>query len=311
MAHVGYLSQEQQVQLFTGGLPEPIRTAVELQAPNDMQRAMLLARAYERRSASLPTTAATKPHRIPTKPLPSTTAHQSTPASSGPAANPSRPFKGLTPTEMAERRKLGLCYNCDEPYVRGHKCPRLFYLEVSDYEEVDLLLPADEREPENKPPMTSLHAITDIPHEETMKLHVAIGNHNLTTLVDSGLTHNFVNNQVAQHIGLQSQATRGANVVVANGDRLNYSGLASDVALCIGQECFSINCYTIYLDFYDMVLGISFLRTLGPILWDFEDLCMAFWWHGRRILWKGLGSKRWDVPSTRRIHSICKSDQPL
>jgi len=34
---------------------------------------------------------------------------------------------------MVERRRQGLCYNCDEPYVRGHQCQRLFFLEVSDY----------------------------------------------------------------------------------------------------------------------------------------------------------------------------------
>lgn len=34
---------------------------------------------------------------------------------------------------MVERRKQGLYYNCDEPYVQGHKCARLFYLEASDY----------------------------------------------------------------------------------------------------------------------------------------------------------------------------------
>jgi hypothetical protein len=34
---------------------------------------------------------------------------------------------------MAEHQKQGLCYNCDEQYVRSHKCARLFYLEASDY----------------------------------------------------------------------------------------------------------------------------------------------------------------------------------
>ena len=42
-------------------------------------------------------------------------------------------FRCLTPAEMMERRRQGLCYNCDEPYVRGHQCQRLFFLEVSDY----------------------------------------------------------------------------------------------------------------------------------------------------------------------------------
>lgn len=53
MAHAGYLSPAQQVQLFTEGLPEPLRTDVELQAPADLQHAMSLARAFERHSSAL------------------------------------------------------------------------------------------------------------------------------------------------------------------------------------------------------------------------------------------------------------------
>lgn len=50
-----------------------------------------------------------------------------------------RTFKRLSPEEMAERRMMGLCYNCDEPSVCGHKCACLFYLEAQDYtvEEAD------------------------------------------------------------------------------------------------------------------------------------------------------------------------------
>jgi hypothetical protein len=51
----------------------------------------------------------------------------------------------------------------------------------------------------------------------------------------------------------------------------------------ITDEVFNIDCYSIPIDTYDMVLGVTFLRTLGLILWDFDDLCMAFWHEGRRI----------------------------
>ena len=49
------------------------------------------------------------------------------------AATAVRPFHRLTPAEQLERRRQGLCFNCDEPYVSGHVCPRLFYLEAADY----------------------------------------------------------------------------------------------------------------------------------------------------------------------------------
>uniref|UniRef100_A0A452YZD1 Uncharacterized protein n=1 Tax=Aegilops tauschii subsp. strangulata TaxID=200361 RepID=A0A452YZD1_AEGTS len=44
-----------------------------------------------------------------------------------------RPFRRLTSAELLERRRQGLCFNCDEPYTPDHACPRLFYLEVADY----------------------------------------------------------------------------------------------------------------------------------------------------------------------------------
>lgn len=40
MAHAGHLTTEQQVKLFTGGLPDIIRVDVGLQFPQDLQRAM-------------------------------------------------------------------------------------------------------------------------------------------------------------------------------------------------------------------------------------------------------------------------------
>jgi len=59
-----------------------------------------------------------------------------------------------------------------------------------------------------------------------------------------------------------------------------------------------------------MVLGVNFLRTLGPILWDFDDLCMDFWHSGKRVLWKGIGSTRWDIPSTSTLHALSKDNRP-
>jgi hypothetical protein len=52
------------------------------------------------------------------------------------------------------------------------------------------------------------------------------------------------------------------------------------------------------------VLGVTFLRTLGPVLWDFDDMRMAFWRHGRRVLWKGIGSPRWDIAPTGKLYTM-------
>jgi hypothetical protein len=36
----------------------------------------------------------------------------------------------VSPTEMAERRKQGLCYYCDEKYSPGHKCREKNFFQI-------------------------------------------------------------------------------------------------------------------------------------------------------------------------------------
>jgi hypothetical protein len=173
---------------------------------------------------------------------------------------------------MAARRKQGLCYNCDEAYVRGHKCARLFYLEAEDYivqdPDDDGVTPAGapavgEEPPAFDPdaPLISLSAITGIRTEDTMQIRVRMGDQEFTALIDSGSTHNFISLPTARRAGLRFHDSGGAHVTVANGDRVPCRGFARDVAIRIGDEFFTIDCYSIGLDYYDMILGTTWLCT--------------------------------------------------
>ena len=141
-----------------------------------------------------------RPARRPLVALPAPSAtsgsSSSTPAPSTCAA---RSFKRLTPEEMVERRKLGLCYNCDEQFIHEHKCVCLFYLEVPDYiiEEPDDDPPAEQPSFDLEKSMISLSTVTGIRARDTMQLHVRIGAHEFTALLDSGSTHNFINPDAA------------------------------------------------------------------------------------------------------------------
>ncbi|XP_039820334.1 uncharacterized protein LOC120682466 [Panicum virgatum] len=325
LAPAGYLSPLQQVQLFTGGLPDQIRIDVELQAPMDLQRAMSLARAYERRSLTLhsptPGRSSIFPPRTPVTSSPQLPATTTTPTPTLTPASPapSRPFRRPTPTEMADCRRQGLCYNCDDPYVRGHKCPRLFYLEVTDFDEDSAVTDFDEDSAEiqsdtpqeEQPPLISLHAIAGLTTNDTMCVHVKIGEHNLIALLDSGSTSNFINQAVADDIGLHFHNSAGASVIVANGDRVQCQGLARDVATRIGVDFFALEWYAIPLDCFDMVLGIAFLKTLGPILWDFDELCMSFWHRGHKVFWRGIDSPQRALLPADRVPFPRVQRQPL
>ena len=127
------MTTQQRADLFVSGLPDHIRVDVELRGPQDLQTAMYYARAFERRAVAIqqasPSRAAGPPPG-PDVPMQGRPAQVSTAPL---AATAARPFRRLTSDDQLERRRQGLCFNCDEPYTPGHACPRLFYLEVADY----------------------------------------------------------------------------------------------------------------------------------------------------------------------------------
>ena len=116
--------------------------------------------------------------------------------------------------------------------------------------------------------MVSLHAIAGIHTEDTMLVPVYIHGHRLTALLDSGSTHNFVHVDLMRRMGLATSTTR-THVTVANGDRVPCGMVARNIALHIGKEEFTSSCLGIDLGGFDVILGVDYLQTLGPILWDF------------------------------------------
>lgn len=188
-------------------------------------------------------------------------------------------FKKLSAAEMEERRAKGLCFNCDEKFVRGHRCKRLFYIEV-----------ADEEEEEEENLQISLLAITSVRTNDTMQLVVRVGERELLALLDSGSTDNFISKELAAHVGAPFSTGRRLRVTVANGDHVTCGGLLRHTAIAIGQESFVVDLYAIPLGGFDVVLGTRWLKTLGPILWDFERLYMSFWRTDHRVEWYGLSA---------------------
>jgi hypothetical protein len=137
--------------------------------------------------------------------------------------------------------------------------------------------------------VVSLHALAGIRREETMLLPVMINGVRLIALLDSGSMHNFLSVATMRRLGLQPSGAEQLSVTVANSDRLASQGIARQVPILIGDEHFSVNCIGIDLGCFDFILGVDFLRTLGPILWDFDARTLIFWRLGRRIRWEGIG----------------------
>jgi hypothetical protein len=237
-----------------------------------MDDAVIFARAYEQRLASHD--AGTQPSARGVGLVGIRTAPQTgvSPATTLAAfAKPSSAVKRLTVVEIVERHKDGRCFHYDEPFTNGHQmvCKQLFTIELIHDDEP--LAAGDELDP-----TISIHALAGIEprSSRTMKVKVIINAVALTTLLDSGSTHNFVDTDVATRVGLQLTLRGDLRVAVANGDRISSPGSCCNISISIGDGV------------HDMVLGVQWLESLGPILWDFGRRTMAFVRNGHRVLWQ-------------------------
>ncbi|XP_066311353.1 uncharacterized protein [Miscanthus floridulus] len=137
----------------------------------------------------------------------------------------------------------------------------------------------------------SLHALTGLGHVISMMLLVMIVGVPLKALVDTSSTHTFIHTEVAACLGLSISSRDGLSMLVMNGDRVCSPGVCLAREVLIYEEPFSIDCVALDLGGFDLVLSVQWLCSLGPIVWDFDALSMAFWYQGRAHIWTGLGSK--------------------
>jgi len=136
----------------------------------------------------------------------------------------------------------------------------------------------------------SLAAITGINTEDTLRLSIRVAVVQLQALVDTGSTHTFIHEEVARRLGLLIEHRPGISVKVANGDRVTSPGVCKGTKIGIGKDTFTIDCFALPLDGFDIVLGVKWLKSLGPISFDFRALWMAFWRDGLPVCLYGIGS---------------------
>lgn len=133
----------------------------------------------------------------------------------------------------------------------------------------------------------SFHAYTGEITPETMKLQGMLNRNLIQILVDSGSTNNFLDTALAKKLDIQPQCFKALDVIVANGARLHSLGRCNNLKWQSQGHQLETDFHLLPLKEYDMVLGIQWLRTFGPILWDFEKLLMSFKINGIEVQLKG------------------------
>ena len=129
------------------------------------------------------------------------------------------PIKRISLAQMEERKKKGLCYNCDEKWALGHKCKNamLFLLDyvefvpevnsevhITELEEgsgvsiSDHTLHSQENNIEDAE--ITLYALSGTPTSGTMRVVGKIRHKSLVILINSSSTHNFIDTSLLSQL---------------------------------------------------------------------------------------------------------------
>jgi len=90
--------------------------------PTSLSAAVGLARLYEAKQYAQHRNTLPEPRKPNLPPIPSAALTRT--------RNPQ--IKRLSLEELKDRSERGLCFNCDEKFVPGHRCAKLFWLELQD-----------------------------------------------------------------------------------------------------------------------------------------------------------------------------------
>ncbi|XP_022030328.1 uncharacterized protein LOC110931233 [Helianthus annuus] len=282
---VSNINESQAVCLFIHGLAHSISGPVRMFKPETLKKAYSLARiknstnikakGYPHSTTKVvsPLNGPVSASKIPLLPSPNINSVGSTSTSKG--VN-----KTVRSKEIDAKRARGECFWCPEKFTPTHVCKnkQFFTIEVhGEEEEIEeesesIVLPKQV----TTDPLISLHAILGIPSFSTMRVIGTIGTRQLQILIDSGSTHNFINQDLAARLRCPTKTVNSMQITVADGNKLNCMQLCENFQWVMQGSWFKAGMFLIPLSNYDMVLGVQWLRELNDISWNFKELTMKF-----------------------------------
>ncbi|TXG48196.1 hypothetical protein EZV62_027490 [Acer yangbiense] len=122
----------------------------------------------------------------------------------------------------------------------------------------------------------SLHSLMGLTFSSTMKLTGQLGSRNVVVLVDSGASHSFISTKVVDELGLLCEETDRYGLQVGNGMCFKQAGVCKAVVLYLQGHMVVDDFFPFELGSVDVVLGITWLRTLGVVQADWSAFTMRF-----------------------------------
>jgi len=111
---------------------------------------------------------------------------------------------------------------------------------------------------------------------------------------------NFNHRHIAEEVNCYICTINNFQIMIANGGSMKCGGQCENVCLQIGQYHLKSHMFSIDMGGCDIILGVEWLHTLGPIHMYFKDLTMQFQQEGQQYKFQSI-----TIGSPQTINSHC------
>eukprot|EP00253_Pinus_taeda_P022227 PITA_22227 len=133
----------------------------------------------------------------------------------------------------------------------------------------------------------ALAALRGVPKYLTLRVRGTVRGQRVSVLVDSGATHNFINAQMVERRGIQTESFDGFSVLVPGDQIMVCARYVPELSVTMGTYTLTDHFFVVNILDTNMVLGVQWLITLGKVT----------------TYWKAL-EMEWDDEKTGRHEKI-------
>jgi len=125
-------------------------------------------------------------------------------------------------------------------------------------------------------------------------------------LVDGGSTHNFIQQALVTQLGLPCRDTTPLKVMVGNGQHLECTSFCEAITIYIQATPFMVDLYVLPIVGANVVLGVQWLKSLGPILTNFNTFCMQLFHEGQLVELQGNHDANLGLLTSPQFRRLCR-----
>jgi hypothetical protein len=132
----------------------------------------------------------------------------------------------------------------------------------------------------------------------------------VSVLIDGGASHNFIDSSLLQKRHIPMVEFEGFKVEVAGGRTMPCDRCIPGMKFTLGRHDLVQDVYVMDLPDTNIILGVKWLSTLGPITTNYKTMEMSFTEEsGRKVVLRGMIGNSTKVVTAKRMEAIFKRDE--